>query len=220
MRRTAGRLVLAAGLLALGGCADRLAGLPLVGSPAPASPPQSVPAAAPAAPLSYDYLPKLRLDVSDVIVDDTWTPRADSGEHVEDLATPRPAEALSRMAHDRIIPGGGAGPANVVIEDAALVRLPGQLIGSFSVRVRLPDGAQAVATVSGTRTLASDGGERETANALVGDLMSKMNVELEYQIRHELRDHIAADGGRPGSVSSESLSPPAGSVAAPAPPPQ
>lgn len=178
---------------------------------------------APAAPLSYDYLPKLPLDVSDVVIDDTWTPQGGAGVAVEDEATPRPVEALSRMIRDRVIASGGTGRAAVTIEDASLTRLPGQIVGSFAVQVALQGGTgdtppPVVASVSGTRTLSSDGSEQATADALVRQLMDRMNVELEYQIRHQLAGHTGgAATPVPPAVQSEDLTPPAGAVAAPRP---
>lgn len=174
------------------------------------------PVAAP--PLSYDYLTKLGLSVSDIVVDDTWTPLADSTEHVEDEATPRPVEALSRMIRDRLVASGGASRALATIEDASLVRVPGQLVGTFSVQIAVqgasgqgtagPPGP-VTASVSGTRTLASDSSEQQTADTLVRQLMDRMNVELEYQVRHQLSSYAGgALSPVPSAVQTESLPPP------------
>lgn len=179
-----------------------------------ADPATAVAARIPVAPLSYGYLPKLGLDVGDVVVDAAWTPAASGGEHVEDEASPRPVEALARMAQDRLVASGGPGRALASITDASLVRAPGQLIGSFTVQVALQGGSgdpgpPVVASVSGTRTLASDDSEQASANALVRQLMDRMNVELEYQVRHQLQEHLGGPTSPVAApVQTEDLAPP------------
>lgn len=212
-RAGAGIGVALAGALLLAGCGDDTA-----------EPPSATVAPSPAAaPLSYDYLTKLPLDVSDVVVNDSWMPAPGNGEHVENLATHRPVEALARMVHDRLVASGGQGRAVVTIEDASLVRSPGQLVGTFSVQIAF-DGVPGetpppvTAAVSGTRTLSSDASEAATADTLMGQLMDQMNVELEYQIRHQLADRMTGNASPvPEAVQSQSLAPPPGASAAPVP---
>jgi hypothetical protein len=214
-------LRLRAGLLALcllaplAGCDDS-PDAPAASALAPGSS-SGTPAPAPA-PISYDYLPKLGLDVAEVAVDDTWTPPAGTGVHVEEEATPLPVEALARLIHDRLVATGGAGRALATIEDASIVRLPDQLVGSFAIQITLEGVAgeappPVVASVSGTRTLASDANEATTANTLLRELMDRMNVELEYQIRHNLASHMGGSAAPvPAPVQSQDLAPPPGTA--------
>ena len=199
-----GLLTAVLGVLLLAGCGDDTEA-PRVSVP--------VSEARPPAPLSYDYLNKLPLDVSEVALDDIWSPQASGGEHVEGLANPPPEQVLARMARDRIVASGGQGKAVVTIEDASLSRASAQLVGSFSVRVALEGGPSdpppIVASVSGTRTLASDGSEQETADRLVRQLMERMNVELEFQMRREFKTHmVGAIAPIPSAVQTEELAPP------------
>ena len=167
----------------------------------------------PAIPLSYDYLTKLPLAVGDLVVDDAWTPGSAGGEHVEDTASPPPAEALARMLRDRLVAGGGPGRALASIDDASLLRSAGQLVGSFAVRITF-DGQTAplapiLATVSGTRVYGSDSDEAGTANALVQQLMDAMNVELEFQVRRRGAGiPTPALPNSPSAVQIEDLAPP------------
>ena len=202
MRRT---LAAALAVALLAGCGEDA-------EPPRLSAPESVTAAA--APLSYDYLNKLPLDVSQIVLNDTWSPQSTGGDHIETLADPSPEQALARMVRDRVVAAGGQGQGVVTIEEASLTRVSGQLVGSFSVRVALEGGAAdappVLAAVSGTRTLTSDDSEQETANRLVRQLMERMNVELEFQMRRELKTHMTGGGApslSPSEVQTEDLGP-------------
>jgi hypothetical protein len=175
--------------------------------------------------LSWDYLPRIRLNVASVTVDDSWTPRAGTRE-VGFLAPTPPVDALRRMAEDRLVAGGNSGRANFVVEDASIVQTRDAYAGSFAVRldVTTSDGARsgfAEARVSRTRTIrdTSEAGTRAELYELVKQMMTDMNVEFEYQIRHSLRDYLQTTApGAPeaGAVDTEQLSAPKGASAAPA----
>jgi len=156
-------------------------------------------------PLRFDYLTKLRLMVASIDVDTTWMPPADAGSmHVEALAPVPPAQALRQMAQERLIPAGADGHAAFVIDDASLVQVNGQYVGSMKVHVDViaADGSRpgpAEAQVVRTRAVADD--VRATLYDLVQDLMTAMNVEFEYQVRHSLRGFLQG--------STETAPPPA-----------
>jgi len=149
-------------------------------------------------PLVYDYLSKLRLTVATIDIDNAFA-RLDTADpaHVEAMAPVQPAETLRRMAQDRLIPAGSSGHAVFVIEDASLMQMPGGFQGAMHVRldVSTSDGAKggfAEAQVSRTYTTTdtSDAGTRAALYDLVKLMMRDMNVEFEYQVKHQLRDDL------------------------------
>jgi hypothetical protein len=155
----------------------------------------------------YDYLPQIRMSVSDVEIDDSWAPRG-AGRHVENLAPVTPRDALRQMGQDRLFASGGPGRAVFVIEDASIIRATNQYLGTFAVRVDIADagGNQlASATARGTRTRVigseSRNGIRSDLYGLVTDMMADMNVELEYQLRRALKE--APQATRPASPEAE-----------------
>jgi hypothetical protein len=163
----------------------------------PKAPPPTFP------PLVYDYLPKLRLSVATIDIDDAFQKQGTAErEYVDQLAPAKPVETLRRMVHDRLIPAGSNGHAVFVIEDASLFRIPGGFQGSMRVRldVSTSDGAKsgfAEARITRTYTTGdtSDEGTRVALYQLVKLMMGDMNVEFEYQVRRELRDYVQSGDG-------------------------
>jgi hypothetical protein len=186
-------------------------------------PPQNFP------PLSYDYLTKLKLNVATIDIDDSWTPAADSGLHVESMSPVEPLEALLHMARDRLITGGNAGQARFVVDDASIVRTPDGYHGRFAVHLDLTnaDGVNnghTEAQVAAVRALGDDTSPEAARVALyemVKRMMDEMNVEFEYQIRHSLGDSLQTTSPGvppPPPVELQNLGPPAppGAAAPPA----
>ena len=202
-RRTAMLLPLAAACLAaLAGCAEE-------------TPPPAV-----FEPLTFDYLPKLRLNVSSIDIDNAWQPVTVPGAtHVESLAPVQPVDALRLMGQQRLVPAGSNGHAVMVIEDASLLQLNGQYQGTFQVRLDMTNGdgsksGFAKASVTATRTITdpSPDAARVALYALVKQMMTDMNAEFEYQIRKSLRDVLQTDSSgpvaAPAPVQSQDLAPP------------
>ncbi len=180
----------------------------------------------------YSYLTKLRLNVATLAIDDSWTPRADSGLHVESLSPIQPIDALRRMGQDRLVAQGTSGQARFVVTDASILQMRGRLDGSFAVRLEVAtsDGARsgfAEARVVRVRTLTGDeaDGGRAAAYELTRRMMDDLNVEFEFQVRHSLGDYLLASGENgaavapPAPVQSQDLGTPGGPVPlTPAPP--
>jgi hypothetical protein len=183
-------------------------------------------------PLTYEYLGKLRVTVASIDISNAWTPNLDAGgQHVESLAPVEPADALRRMAQDRLIPAGSAGHATFVINDASLVQTAGSYQGSMQVHLDIyaADGSKsgfAEANVRRTRTIVdySTAGARAALYELTKQMMSDMNVEFEFQVRRSLHDYL--QGGTevappPPPVQQQDLNgTPPDSPAQPPPPPQ
>lgn len=188
-------------------------------------------------PLSWDYLPRLKLDVASIDIDDSWTPV--SGRREKGFLAPTPpVEALHRMAEDRLVATGTSGRAEFSVIDASIVQDRQNYVGKFAVRLAIvaADGGRrgyAEARVSRTKTIDDDSGEgaRRELYQMVQQMMNDMNVEFEYQIRHSLGDYLqttAKSAPGPAAVEQQNLeapaeaeptlAPPAASPAAPAVP--
>lgn len=158
-------------------------------------------------PLSFDYLPKLRLNVGSIDIDNAWAPATvPDGTHVEALAPQQPVELLKRMAQERLLPVGTTGHAVLVIDDASLIQRAGQYEGAFAVHLDISttEGAhagEAKASVNATRTIVQDSpnAARAALYELTKRMMADMNAELEFQIRKSLHDYLqtAVDSATP-----------------------
>ena len=134
----------------------------------------------------------------------------------------QPVDALRQMALDRLQAFGPAGKAVLVIENASLTRDGDTITGTFAVRLDIYTSANiragyAEARVSHTHT--GDVGDiRQTLFDMTKQLMDEMNVQLEYQIIHSLRDWLAPTSAVPIGVQQQPLVP-GGPLASPGPPP-
>ena len=194
-------------LLPLAGCADDT----------PPPPPQSF------APLHYEYLPKLRLNVGSVVVADHSLPV--SPQDVASSSPVVPAQALQQMARDRLFAVGNSGTATFTIDQASIVRAPsGALDGQLAVHLDL-------AAAGGTRTGFAEarvarqhvpGSDPEDGSVnlytLTRQMMDALNVELEYQVRQSLKPFVVEGAGAPAPVAAEPLAVPGTPPPVPAPP--
>lgn len=163
-------------------------------------------------PVSYDYLPQLRLNVETVDVEDR-SAVAGVGD-VTARAPIAPVAALRQMAADRLKAFGNTGHANLVIRAASLVRGSDRLVGHMSVELDIytsDDNRVAFATAD---VLQNHIGETDDLRTALYDLtnlmMAKMNVELEFQARRSLKDWLLPDTPSvvPAPVLQEDLAAP------------
>jgi hypothetical protein len=163
-------------------------------------------------PLTYDYLPQIRLNVASVEIDDRFVPAGH--DDVTANSPVKPVTALKQMAQDRLKPFGNAGRAVLVIKDASLQKTRDEVIGTLSVEldVYASDNKRAgfaIADVAQKRT-GDIGDLRGALYDMTKLMMDRMNVELEYQVRRSLRDWLLT--GNPTStplpVQKQDLEPP------------
>ena len=170
-------------------------------------------------PADYSYLPKIKLDVANIEINDSWAPRGITG-HLEQGAPLRPRDALSRMGQDRLLTGGNSGRAVFTIDDATILRGRGTYDAHFAVGMAFfREGGDSLGgvKVEVSRSISlsardeSEAGKRVTLYKLVQDAMADMNVELEFQLRHKMKDLLqttSATAPEPGVVESEDLDAP------------
>lgn len=144
-------------------------------------------------PLRYDYLPPIQLNVATIEVQQRFIPAGVSPD-VTALDPVKPIEALKTMAHDRLQALGTANKAVFAILDATLSQINNVIRGVMSVSLTIygQDNTQkgyAVATVERTHT-GEVNGIRETLYDMTKNMMDNMNVEFEYQVRHNLQDWL------------------------------
>ena len=169
-------------------------------------------------PLRYDYLTKIRLNVGRIDIDTSWTPRG-GDRHVEFLAPTPPLDALRNMAQDRLVPGGTAGRALFTVVDASIIRQGDTYRATLAVRLDLLNddgdrvrGIQARATGSHPVTGGASEVVRSDLYELTRKSMDDMNVEFEYQIRHNLQTELqntSPTAPAPPPVDTEDLDAPA-----------
>lgn len=162
-----------------------LAGLAGCSSPPP---PQYFP------PLTYSYLPPLVLKVATLNIVDDYVPSTDTVALLAQDPAP-PAQTLLAMLRGRVVASGAPGTGTVTIQNASVHQVDGTLTGAMTVDVSVAsaDGRStgyAEATVSASRSAPdSDDGPNAMPAALYGltkQLMENMNVQLQYQMQHNL----------------------------------
>ena len=161
------------------------------------------------APVSYDYLTPLRLNVAEIEVRDDASPSREAGE-----APVPPALALRRIAADRLKPGGTTGRAVFVILDATIRRSGRSLDGAMAVRLDIVAADGTRAGYADARVERRQTGVPERSRRAVYDLVRQMsddmNVELEFQIRRSLRDwlQVPTTAPAPAPVEQQDLAQP------------
>jgi hypothetical protein len=197
-RRPACALAVAAVLLALAACSS--------------APPRVY------APLHYDYLTPLRLNVASVTVESRFVPGGPNDLNPQDPAPLVPT--LTAMAQDRLQAVGSTGRAVFVIKDASLSRVGDGINASMDVELDVYAGGgtrAGFAEARVSRFRSGDGGDLQaTLYDMTKQLMDAMNIEFEYQVRRSLKDWLAPSSAAPAPVQQQALPPP-GATAPPAP---
>ena len=169
------------------------------------------------APPDYSYLPKLRLSIGTLAVEDHATQPSGPDDLAQTAPVP-PDQALQRLARDRLIAAGTSGSGVFTIDQASITGSGGgALDGRLAVHLDIltaggGHAGYAEAHVSrqfipGTGT--SDRGTRAQLYDLTRQMMQDMNVELEYQVRRSLRDWLVDASGAPAAgVEQQTLPPP------------
>jgi hypothetical protein len=188
-----------------------------------AEPPAPLPGAP---PIAYDFLPRLRLDVAQVEVENRAPPggQADLGAQLR----PNAAEAVQIMGRDRLAAFGTQGVARFIVTRAVVLREPtARQGGIFSsdpgerlschlacrLEVLGADGAPRGFTQAEVRrTAPSDSAapaRLRAAENLLRRANFELNAEFEFQLRRALRD-LLVEGERAappsaGGVTRESI---------------
>lgn len=139
-------------------------------------------------PLTYGYLTPLRLNVASI----EEAPPPPPGPFDDSNPAP-PAQALLRMAQDRLTAGGTLGRAVFTIDQASITRSRGGLDGVMAVHLDVftSEGSRAgFAEARVSRRAEGIGDLRSALYDMTVQMMQDMNVEFEFQVRQSLRDWL------------------------------
>lgn len=176
-------------VLALAGCSS-------------APPPQNF------AALDYSYLPPIVLKVSTLNVVNNYVPDPGAATLIGQDPAP-PATTLLAMLNRRIVASGAPGTGTVTVQTASIDQVGSNLTGTMTVDINLssPDGRSTgytEASVSASQSApdpdAAATDVQAALYALTKRLMDSMNVQLQYQIQHNLTNWLswsAAPGAAP-----------------------
>ena len=172
-------------------------------------------------PLHYSYLTPLRLNVATIEIQQRFIP-SNVAPDVSQRDPVQPVQALRNMAEDRLQAFGSSGRAVFVIQNASLRRQGDTVYGDFDVEIDIYTQANvrtayAEARVSATHT--GDASDPETLYGMTKDIMARMNVELEYQMRRSLGAWLLPEGVVQPPVQQQPLISPAVPAAPPPPTP-
>lgn len=146
-------------------------------------------------PLRYNYLPPIQLNVATVDIVQRFIPAGVPPDVTSKDPAP-PIEALKAMANDRLQAFGTANRAEFSIIDATLTQVGDNVHGVMAVSLAIldNDGAQrGYATARVQRDHIGDiSNIRQTLYDMTKTMMDDMNVEFEYQIRHNLKDWLTS----------------------------
>lgn len=193
-------------------------------------PPQTFP------PLDYSYLPPIVLKVSSLNVVNAYVPTPGQATLLGQDPEP-PANALLAMLNHRLVASGTPGTGTVTIETASIDQVGSNLTGTMTVDINLAsaDGhstGYTEASVSASQTAPDpDSAQADVQAALYSltkQLMDNMNVQLQYQIQHNLgpwlswsaTPGVAPLAGGPvtgGGIQATPLTPPPGAATPAAP---
>ncbi len=163
-------------------------------------------------PLRYDYLRPIDLAVKAIDIEQRFVP---SGV-APDISQESPVDliaTLRRMGEDRLKPLGGTGRAVFSISDASLIKREDLVRGSMEATVEiLTDDGQHAGYAQARVTRRHTGHIDDLQQLLydmVSGMMDDMNIELEHQIRTQLKTWLADDlNAIPKPVEAAPLAPP------------
>jgi hypothetical protein len=159
-------------------------------------------------PLDYSYLPPIVLKVSSVNVMNNYVPTPSQATLAGENPAP-PESTLLTMLNHRLVPSGQPGTGTVTVQTASIDQVGGNLTGQMVVDVNLAsaDGRATgftEASVSASQTApdsdASQGDMQAALYGLTKRMMDAMNVQLQYQIQHNLPSWVSWTA-TPGSVA-------------------
>lgn len=157
-------------------------------------PPQSF------APLRFNDLPPIQLNVASIDIEQRFFPSGMDPDVSKKAPVP-PIEALKAMANDRLQAFGTSNKAIFAIQDASMMRENDVVTGSFAVSLTILDDNGGQLGFAEARVQSRHVGRIHDIRPVLYDMtkamMSDMNIEFEYQIRHNLKawltDSMAPD---------------------------
>jgi len=147
-------------------------------------------------PLDYSYLRPIIFKVANLNVVNNYTPGPDETQLNSNNPAP-PAATLLAMLNQRMQPSGQPGNGTITVQVASITASNGMLNGQMTVDITLNsvDGRSsgfAEASVSASQTAPdSDADTPAALYQMTGKLMDAINVQLPYQIAHNIPSWVA-----------------------------
>ncbi len=145
-------------------------------------------------PLRYGFLPPIPLNVRRVEMMDGFIPPTGDGEIIG-TSPIDPVATLFAMARDRLKPVAAGGTARFSILTTSIIRHGDTLNGNLAVRLDVRDAEDTNSGFAEARVSANHAGsipdQSDAVYDMLKSMMEQMNVELEFQIRQQLRSWIA-----------------------------
>jgi hypothetical protein len=164
-------------------------------------------------PLRYNYLPPIGLNVASITTEQRFVPSGVAPDISNQDPVP-PVEALKAMGNDRLQAFGTANKAVFAILDASLIRQNDDVTGSFAVSLTILDDSGTQLGFAEARVQSHHTGRiddiRSALYGMTKSMMSDMNVEFEYQIRHNLKNYLTQPTAPDTPVEQAPLEQPAG----------
>ncbi len=174
-------------------CLFAIAGLGGCGDASPPPPPPVFGA------LNYDYLPPIVLNISNITIANNYVPDAGAEPLIGQDPAP-PAPTLTAMLQHRLVANGTPGNGTVTIENASIEPVADNYVGVMAVRldVASSDGLKTgftEASVSVSQSMPDADADPDQTQAVLysitKQLMDAMNVQLQYQIQHNMGSWIS-----------------------------
>jgi hypothetical protein len=141
-------------------------------------------------PLRYNDLPPIQVKVASIAIEQRFIP-AGVPPDVSNLDPAPPADALKAMASDRLQAFGTANKAVFAVLNASLTRIGDVVTGSFAVSLTILDDNGTQLGFAEAHVRSRHTGEirdiRPVLYDMTNSMMHDMNIEFEYQIRHNLK---------------------------------
>ena len=152
-------------------------------------------------PLRYNDLPPIQVKVASIVIEQRFIP-AGVAPDVSYLDPAPPIEALKAMANDRLQAFGTADKAVFAVLDASLTRNNDVVTGSLAVSLTILDDSGTQLGFAEARVQSRHTGPIHGIRPVLYDMtkamMNDLNIEFEYQIRHNLKNWLT-DGAAPDS---------------------
>jgi hypothetical protein len=160
------------------------------------------------APLRYQYLPPIRLNVASIDIQQRFYPSGIAPD-ITSRDPVHPVEALRAMAEDRLQALGSAGQAVFGITNATLTRQDDLITCALGVVLEIyptPGIRSGFAQAIASRQHSGPVDDlRGTLYDITKAAMDAMNVEFEYQVRRNLAPWFLSSSAAPPPVQQQPL---------------
>ncbi|MEA2769552.1 MAG: hypothetical protein QOD93_2514 [Acetobacteraceae bacterium] len=152
-------------------------------------------------PLRYTDLPPIQLNVASISIEQRFVP-AGVPPDVSNQDPTTPVDALKAMANDRLQAFGTANKAVFAILDASLTRQNDVVIASIAVSLTIQDDSGTQLGFAEAHVQSRHTGRLDDLHSVLYDMtksiMNDVNIEFEFQIRHNLKQWLTT-GAAPGA---------------------